>query len=55
MTASGEELRALLVEPASEMLQTVFLFFKNFEHAGEGQDRGQPRRVERGVTVARSD
>jgi len=28
MTASGEELRAKLVEPAPEMLQTVFLFFK---------------------------
>jgi len=28
MTSSGEQLRALLVEPAPEMLQTVFLFFK---------------------------
>jgi len=27
MTASGEELRVLLLEPAPEMLQTVFLFF----------------------------
>jgi len=28
MTASSEELRAQLVEPSPEMLQTVFLFFK---------------------------
>ena len=28
MTASGEELSAQLVEPAPEMLQTVFLFVK---------------------------
>jgi len=28
MTASGEELSVSLVEPTSETLQTVFLFFK---------------------------
>jgi len=44
------------MEPAPEMLQTVLLFFGlNFERAAEGQDWGQSRRVECGLTVARSD
>jgi len=44
MTASGEELKAQLVEPAPEMLQTVFTFFKSLnaqERAKIGDSRDE--------------
>jgi len=37
MTASNAELRAKCVDPASEMLRTVLLFFKTFNTSGRAK------------------
>jgi len=51
----GRGIESVIVGTCPRDAPDGVLVLHNFERAGDGQDRGQRRRIECGVAVARSD